>query len=166
VNEDRAIEAGLRLELREQPVDVVDVPRPLDLRDHDHLELVADLRDEGEEVVEHPRALERVDPRPQRRVAEIHLLRDLDETVAGRLLAVRRDRVLEVAEQDVGLLDHVRDLGDHLLVRGVEEMDHPRRLDGDLHERLRRVDCERVAEEAWVSQVFGLLGSRCWRPKS
>ena len=46
VDQDRALEPGLRLELREQAVDVVDVPRALDLRDHDHLELVADLADE------------------------------------------------------------------------------------------------------------------------
>ena len=35
-----------RLELGQQAVDVVDVPRPLDLRDHDHVEPVADLADE------------------------------------------------------------------------------------------------------------------------
>ena len=56
VDEDRLLEAGLGLELREQAVDVVDVPRALDLRDHDHVELVADLGDERREVVEHPRA--------------------------------------------------------------------------------------------------------------
>ena len=103
MDEDRPVEPRLRLELGEQAVDVVDVPGALDLRDHDHLELVADLGDEREEVVEHPRALERVDPGPQRGVAEVGLLRDLDEAVARGLLAVDRDRVLEVAEQDVGL---------------------------------------------------------------
>ena len=65
-----------RLELGEQPVDVVDVPRPLDLRDHHDLELVADLADELRQVVEHPRRLERVHARPQRRLAEVHLAAD------------------------------------------------------------------------------------------
>ena len=37
---------GARLELGQQAVDVVDVPRPLDLRDHDHVEPVADLGDQ------------------------------------------------------------------------------------------------------------------------
>ena len=60
------------------------------------------------------------------RVAEVGLLGHLDEALAGGDLVVDRDRVLEVAEQDVGLLGHVRDLGRHLLVRGVEEVDHPR----------------------------------------
>ena len=41
-----SVEAGLGLELGEQAVDVVDVLGPLDLRDHDHVELVADLGDE------------------------------------------------------------------------------------------------------------------------
>jgi hypothetical protein len=99
-------------------------------------------------------------------LTRVDLLGDLHEPVARRFLAIRGDGILQVAEEDVRLLDHVRDLGDHLLVRGVEKMDHPRRLDGNLHEWLRRVDRERMAKEAWVSQVLGLLGSRCWRPES
>ena len=43
VDEDRALEARLGLELGQEPVDVVDVPRALDLGHHDHVELVADL---------------------------------------------------------------------------------------------------------------------------
>ena len=43
MHEDRALEPGLRLELGEQAIDVVDVPWPLDLGDHDDLELVPDL---------------------------------------------------------------------------------------------------------------------------
>ena len=46
VDEDRPLELVLGLELRQQAVDVVDVPRPLDLGDHDDLEPVADLADE------------------------------------------------------------------------------------------------------------------------
>ena len=58
VDEDRLGEAGLRLELGEEPVDVVDVLGALDLRDHDHVELVADLGDRGGEVVEDPGRVE------------------------------------------------------------------------------------------------------------
>ena len=104
----RSVEARLGLELGKQPVDVVDVPRPLDLRDHDHLELVADLGDELGEVVEHPGAVEAVDPRPELGVAEVGLLADPDQPFPRRDLAVDGDRVLEVPEQDVGLLRHVR----------------------------------------------------------
>ena len=46
VDEDRPVEARLGLELGEQAVDVVDVPGALDLGDHHHVELVADLGDE------------------------------------------------------------------------------------------------------------------------
>ena len=46
VHQDRPLHLVLRLELREQAIDVVDVPGALDLRDHHHLELVADRRDE------------------------------------------------------------------------------------------------------------------------
>ena len=65
MDEQRPGQPGLRLELREQPVDVVDVLGALDLRHHDHVELVADLRHERGQVVEHPRRVEAVDPRPE-----------------------------------------------------------------------------------------------------
>ena len=77
--------------------------------------------------------------------------RDVDQALARRLLAIDRHGVLEVAEQDVGLARDVGRLGGHLLVREVEEMDHPRGLEGDLAERLRRVDRERLEEVTWVS---------------
>ena len=154
VDEDRPLDAGLRLELGEEPVDVVDVPGALDLRDHDHVELVADLGDERGQVVEDPGALERVDAGPELRVAEVDLLGDLDEALAGGDLLVDRDGVLEVAEQDVGLLGHVRDLRRHLLVRGVEEVDHPRGAEGDFEHRIGRADGEGLGEGAWVSQVL------------
>ena len=102
MDEDRALQPVLGLELREQAVDVVDVPRALDLRDHDHVEPVADLADERDQVVEHPRRVERVHARPQRGAAEVDLAADRHEAGARGLLAVGRDRVLEVAEQDVG----------------------------------------------------------------
>ena len=165
MHQDRPLEPRLRLELGEQAVHVVDVPGALDLRDHDHVELVADLGDERGDVVEHPRALERVDPRPQRGVAEVDLLGDLDQPLARGDLVVDRDRVLEVAEQDVGLLGHVGHLGRHLLVRGVEEVDHPRRLERDLEHRLGRADRERVSEVAGVSHL-GSSSDRSWRGRN
>src|SRR5437868_6605165 len=84
----RPVQAGTRLELREQPVHVVDVPGALDLRDHDHLELVPDLGDERRQVVQHPWGLERVHARPERGLAEVDLLAHLHEALARGLLAV------------------------------------------------------------------------------
>ena len=49
----------------------MDVPGALDLRDHHHVEPVADRGDQLGQVVEHPRALERVHARPELRLAEL-----------------------------------------------------------------------------------------------
>ena len=94
---------GLGLELGEQPVDVVDVlrrPRPSGTMID--VELVADLGDQRGQVVEHPGAVEAVDAGPELGVlAEVRRAGDLDQALAGGLLVVGLDRVLEVAEQDV-----------------------------------------------------------------
>ena len=159
MDQDRPLEAGLRLELGEQAVDVVDVPRALDLRDHDDVELVADLGDQFGQVVEHPRGGELVDPRPQLRVAEVHLAADLDQAGARGELAVDRDRVLEVAEQDVDGGRDVGHLGDHLLVGEVQEVDHPGGFEGDLASRLGGADGEGLEEVSGVAQVGSPVSS-------
>ena len=151
VHEDRPLQPVARLELREQAVDVVDVPRALDLRDHDDVQPVADLADEPQQVVQHPRRVERVDARPQRRRPQVDLAPDPHQALARGLLAVDRHRVLEVAEQDVGALRHLRQLGRHLLVARVEEVDHPRRRDRDLERRVRRPHGQGLGEVARVA---------------
>ena len=151
MDQDRLGQAVLGLELGEQAVDVVDVPGALDLGDHDHVELAADLADDLGDVVEHPGALERVDARPELGVAELHLAADFDQAFACGELAVDRHGVLEVAEQDVDRRCDVGHLGDHLLVREVEEVDHPRGLERDLAQRLRRVDREGLEEVTWIA---------------
>jgi len=55
VDHQRLGQLGLRLELGEEPVDVVDVLGALHLREHDHVELVADLGDQRGQVVQAPR---------------------------------------------------------------------------------------------------------------
>src|SRR5690606_37412588 len=64
VDQDRLGDAGLGLELGKDAVDVVDVLGALHLRHHDDVELVADGRDQGGQVIEDPGAVERVDPGP------------------------------------------------------------------------------------------------------
>ncbi len=144
-------EPGARLELGEQAIDVVDVPRPLDLRDHDHRQAVADLGHERRDVVERPRALERVHARPQRGLAEVDLAADADQAGPRGLLVLDRDRVLEVAEEDVGLGREIWQLADDLGVRGVEEMDHPRRRHRDLEHGIGSADGEGLGEVTWVA---------------
>ena len=106
-------------------------------------------RDDGEEVVEDPRAVQAVDARPERRVAELVVLRDLDEALSRRLLVRRRDRVFEVAQQHVHLRDQLRDLRAHLLVLRREEVDHPVRPRGHLTLRRGRADRERIRGMPW-----------------
>jgi hypothetical protein len=146
VDEDRPVEPGLGFELREDPVDVVDVLDALDLRHHDDVELVADLRDEGEQVVQDPGRVEAVDAGPQLAAGEVGRSADPHQAVAGGLLAVGLDGVLEVAEQNVDLADQLRDLGGHPLVARVEEVDHPRRAERDLAQRRRGAQGQRLEE--------------------
>ncbi len=158
MDQDRAPDARTRLELGQQAIDVVDVPGALDLRHHDHVELVADLRDERRQVVEHPGRLERVDACPELRRPEVDLLADGDQAGARGLLVVDRDGILEVAEQDVRLLRDIGQLGPHLLVARVEEVDHPRGWERDLRERVRGAGCERLEEVTGMSH-----GGVSWR---
>ena len=117
------------------------------------VEAVADLAHELGEVVEHPGRLERVDPRPQRGRAELDVAPHADQALQRGLLAVDRDRVLEVAEQDVGLRRDVGGLGHHLLVGEVQEVDHPRGPERDLGQRCGRPDGQRLEEVAGVAHV-------------
>ena len=119
--------------------------------------LCADLAHQRGQVVEHPRGLEAVDPRPELGLAELHLLADADQAVASGLLAVDRYRVLEVAEQDVHGRRDVGHLRDHLLVGEVQEVDHPRGLERDLQERRGGADRKRLSEVTGVSQSSSLL---------
>ena len=111
VDQDRLVDAMPRFELRQQLIEIMDVPRPIDLRQHDDVELVADGGDQFGDVVQHPGRIERVDAGPQPGRAEIGRLRHRDETVARGLLGVGRDRVLEIAEHHIDLARELRHLG-------------------------------------------------------
>ena len=158
MHEDRLLQAGARFELGQQAVDVVDVLSALDLRHHDDVELVADLGDQGDEVVEHPRGVEAVDAGPQLGLAEVGLLRDVDEATAGGILVLGLDGVLEVAEDDVDLGRDVGHLGRHLLVARVEEVDHAARPERDVRGRRRGSDGQRTQESTGVSHEASIPG--------
>ena len=157
MDQDRALEPRASLELRQQSIDIVDVPGPFDLRDHHHVELVADLGHQRGDVVEHPRRLEAVDPRPQLRLAEVDVTTDAQQPLARCLLAIDRHGILEVAEQDVHRRRDVGHLRDHFLVGEVEEVDHPRWPERDLQHWRRCADREWFSEVAGVSHWVGLL---------
>ena len=110
-----------------------------------------------DQVVEHPGRVERVHARPQRGAAEVDLAADLHEPLARGLLAVGGHGVLEVAEQDVGRRRDVGQLRGHLLVRRVEEVDHPRGRDRDLEQRIGGADGERLGEVTGIAHAGATL---------
>ena len=142
VDEDRLLDAMLGFELGKQLVEVVDVPRPLDLGQHDDVELVADGGDDLAHVVEHPRAVEAVDARPQAGRSEIVVARHSDEASARGFLLVGGDGVLEVAQHDVDLTGDVLDLGADLLVVRRHEMNHALQPHGERAVGFRSADGE------------------------
>ncbi len=148
-------EIRLGLELGQQAVDVVDVFGALDLGDHDDVELVADLGDQGGEVVERPRGVERVHTGPELCGAHVDGLADLDEPGACCLFVGGGHAVFEVAEEDVDLRCDVGDLRDHLLVRRREEVNHSRRGEWDLTDRSRGTDGERFEEVLGATHSSG-----------
>src|SRR5688572_4115998 len=114
----------LGLELSEELVEIVNVPRPLDLGQHDDVELVTRRGDDLAHVVEHPGAVQAVDARPKPGRAEVGLARHGDEPGTRRFLLIRGDGVLEIAEHDVDLSRDVLDLGAYFLVVRRYEVDH------------------------------------------
>ena len=144
VHQDRALEAVARFEQRQILVDEMNVPVALDLGDHHHVELVADLADEPRHIVDEPGRIERVDARPKSGRAEIGRLRHRDQAVPGRLFRVDRNRILEIAKDDVDLADQFGRLRAHLLVVRRYEMDHALKPRGQLEQRARRPDRQRI----------------------
>ena len=153
MHEDRTIESRPGLELREQPVHIVDVPGALDLRHHYDLQAITDFADQRGQLIECPGRLERVDPRPQSGPGQFGVTPDSDQPVAGRELALDRHAILEVAEHNVALRRERGNLRRHALVRRVEEVDHPRGRHRYLAQRHRRADRERLGEVSGVSHV-------------
>ena len=144
MDEDRLAQLVARLQQRQMLVDEMNVPGPLDLRNHHDVELVADLGDDAGEVVEQPRRIQRVDAHPEAGRAEIDGLRHRDEALARRFLGLDRNRILEIAEHDVDLRGEFADLGAHLLVVRRHEMDHALQPRRQFAERRRRADGERL----------------------
>ena len=147
VHEERLGQPGLGLELGEQAVDVVDVLGALDLRDHDDVErsptsVTAVMRSssphgESRELTRvqswvSPKARRSGRPRPGR-----------PGRPPCRSAGTPSSR-LASSTSTVG--GDVGDLGHHLRVRRREEVDHPRRPDRDLPDRLGRADGQRAEE--------------------
>ena len=94
------------------------------------------------------------------RLAEVHLAADADQPLARGLLAVDRHRVLEVAEQDVGLL-----VAMSAALATIFSFEKSRKwiirdgADGDLRERVRRADRQGLEEVTGVAHVGARLAA-------
>ena len=104
----------------------MDVLGALNFGNHDHVELVADRRNESKQVIKNPRRIKAVDSSPQLGVTKLGGLGNRDEPVARGFFAVGGDCVFEVSKKHVDLLGDVRHLRSHTFVARIEEMDHPR----------------------------------------
>ena len=144
MHQNGALETVARFEQRQILVDEMDVPVAFDLGDHHHVELVADLAHEPGHIVDEPGRIERVDARPKSSRAEVDRLRHRDQAVSGRLLRVDRNRILEIAEDDVDLADKLGRFRAHLFIVRRYEMNHALEPRGKLKQRARGPDRQRI----------------------
>ena len=143
MDQDRPFQLVPGFKLRQQLVEVIDVPRSIDFGQHDHVELIADRRDDLGDVVERPRRVERVDAGPQSGRTEFGRPRHSDESVTRRLLGIDRNSVFEVAQHDVNLPNQLRHFRPHLFDVRRNEMNHALEPHGQFAERRRSADGER-----------------------
>ncbi len=137
-------DAMLRFELRKQLIEKVNVPGPFDLGQHDDIEFAANSAHDLDDIVQHPGAVQRVDARPQSRAPELVRARQFDETLPRRFLFGGRDRILQVPQNHIDLLDELGDFGADFFHVRRHEVDHafqPHRL---LNERSRSTGRERL----------------------
>ncbi len=148
VDENRLLHLMPRLKLGQQLIEIMNVPGALDLGQHDHVELVADRRDDFGDVVQQPGRVQAVDARPQAGRAVIVRGRHLDKPFARGLLGVGGDGVFQIAEDDVHGRDHVADFRPHFFQMRRDEMDHALHPHRQLAIRLRGADGERLEKIA------------------
>ena len=148
VNQNRFLNGVARLQLGQVLVDEMNVPRPFDFRQHDDVELVADLADQSRHVVEKPRRIQSVYARPETRRAEISGARHRDQAFARRDLRFDRDRVFQIAENHVDPSRQFVGLGADLFIVRRHEMDHPLEPHRQFAVRGGRANGERLEELA------------------
>ena len=149
VQQDWLADCVFRFEQGDVLIDEVDIPGPLDLGDHDHVELVADMLDDLAEVVEYPRAVQRIDAHPHAGIGEIVVCQHFDEAGTRRLLGVDRNGVLEVAAHYIALAGSLGRLGADLFDVWRKEVDHALRSHGQFTQGLWGTNGERLVEMDW-----------------
>src|SRR5262249_33447423 len=86
MNQDRPADALACFELGEELVEIVNVPRSVDFRQHDDIELVSHRADDLDDIVERPGRSQRIDARPQPGRAEVVGAGQRDEALSRRYL--------------------------------------------------------------------------------
>ena len=129
MDEDRFRDRVFCLQLGKELVEVVDVPSPFHLRQHDHIELRSDRGDDLDHVIEKPWRIERVDTRPQPGRSEVVRPGHGDESGARSCFGVGRNCVLKIAQHYVHLRDQLRNFGAQFLDMRRDKMNHAFQLD-------------------------------------
>jgi hypothetical protein len=150
MEQDRAGEAGLCLQLGDILIGIVNVPWAFDLRQHDHVELVAGVQHELGDIFLEPGRVQRVHTAPEAGALALPVIHGghFDGAGAGGILGVGRDCVFQIGEDHVHAGGHVRHLGAYFVEMRRDEVNHPLQLDGKVPHRLRRADGERFEEIA------------------
>ena len=142
VDENRLLHPVLGFKLGKELIEIVNVPGAVDLRQHDDVELITHRADDLADVIERPRRIERIDPRPQSGGAEIASLRHGDKSRARRLLGVGGNGVFQIAQDNVDLRDQLRHFGSDFFDVRRHEMDHPLEPQRQVAQRRRRTNSQ------------------------
>src|SRR5262249_9092347 len=125
VDKNRLACAMSGFELGEQLIEIVNVPCPFDLGQHDRVKLVANGGNNLRHIIQRPPRVECVDARPQSGGAEIASFRHGMEAGARRFFGVNWNGVFEIAQHDVNLGDKFRNLAADLFDMRRNEVNHP-----------------------------------------
>ena len=148
MDEDRLAQLMPCLELRQQLVEIMDVPHTVDLRQHHHIEFATDGTDNFDQVVEHPGRVQRIDANPESGRSITMRPRHGDEARPCGDLSLSGDRVFQVAEHHVDLRDQVSDLVADLVDVRWYEVDHAFEPHRQHRQRMGRTESERFEEFA------------------
>ncbi len=135
-------------ELRQQLVQIMNVPRSFHLGQHDHIQLIPHRADNFRQIIQHPGRIQAVDAGPQARIPELHGCGHLDKTGPGGFFGVGGNGVLQIAQQHIHLPHHIRDLGAHLFHMRREKVNHTLQRHRNFPIRLRRPDGQ------WFEKIF------------
>ena len=151
VNQDRPLQTVPRLQLRQQQIQEANLLRAVDLGQHHRVQHIADLLGQLQHVVQEPWRVDRVDPRPQPRAAQLQRLPHFDQPAPRRLLRIGRNRVLQIAQQNVHLRRELGQPRPNPLVARVEKVNHPRGVGRNLGRWIGRADHQRAQKFAGIA---------------